>query len=445
MQSRLDKKHAAIQAVCGLIAKHQPAARVNNMQQLAKQYFDESMFQTLLQLNSAALYGSIISLWDHIHQRSNGACNIEIYNPNHAEYLWQSSYTVIDIVCDDIPFLISSITNALTQLEYKIHLNTHPVMAIERHPEGHIKQIHTFDDRNQHDLESVMRFEIDHESNSDKMQAIATTLRGVIRDVDLVVKDWHPMRSQLLKVINYASDQQLPISNDEKDECLAFLRWLVNNHFTFIGYRAYNLVENRTNGLYQLNAIKESGLGSLQDQHCSPASLAPIKLNAYQSELACQQQLLVLTKSSKRSTVHRLVNMDYLGIKRFNAAGQVVGEDRFYGLYSSTAYTTNINQVPLLRHKVEALIERMKVLPNSHKSKALQHVFNNFPRDEMLQANVEELLPMIQGILETQERHQLRLFVHIDKYGRFTTVLAYIPRERFNTQLRMRIQHILLR
>ncbi len=445
MQNTLNKKHDTIRTVCKLIAEHQPPAQVNNLQQLAKQYFSEIMPRELLRSTATDLYGAITSLWHHVYQRSRSGCNIKIYNPSHAEHLWQSSHTVIDIVCDDSPFLVSSITNALAQLEYKIHRNTHPIIAIKRYPEGNIKQIYEFAGRCQNTpLEAVMRFEIDRESNENKIRVITTTLRNVIRDVHRVVKDWQAMRGQLIKVIEDTDNQQLPINKEDKEECLAFLRWLVDSHFTFIGYQSYDLVADKINDLYQLSVIKESGLGSLKERYGNAGSLEAIKLNPCQLKLAREPKLLVMTKSSKRSTVQRLVNLDYLGVKRFDAKGQVIGEDRFYGLYSSAAYTAKIDQIPLLRRKVEVLINRIQILPNSHKCRSLQNVLNYFPRDEMLQASVDELLPMIQGILETQELHQLRLFIRIDTYGHFVTALVYIPRERFNTQLRIHMQQILL-
>jgi len=445
MRTLTDKKNIAIDLVCDLIRKRHKKPSSEIMQQFARLYYAESIPSELLQFDTDNLYGAILSLWDCAKRRHNDQVNIRVYNPNYEEHQWYTSHTVIDIVCDDKAFLVSSITNALVHLGHTIHITTHPVVAVERDEKGHITSISPFTGKAEAaNLEAVMRFEIDQQNEPNLVTKIISTLTEIISDVRLVVDDWTPMRNKLVSIIDTLECQQLPLAEQDIAENIAFLRWVANNHFTFIGYRSYGLRQDPITGLCELTPKKGTGLGSFRDDNCSADSLLPSTLSLHNSDLALKNNMLVMTKSTSRSTVHRPVNFDYLGLKRFDAQGNVIGEDRFFGLYSSAAYTARIDEIPLLRRKAQDLRDRIEQLPNSHKGKALQHILNSYPRDEMLQANVDELYPIIRGILQTQERHHLRLFLRLDTFGRFATALVYVPRERFNTAFRIKMQNILM-
>mgnify|MGYP003385215932 FL=1 len=445
MRTLTDKKNNAIDLVCDLINKRQSKTSCKTMQQLARLYYAESIPAELIQFDTDNLYGAIASLWDCAKQRQPNEVNIRVYNPNYDEHQWHTSHTTVDIICDDKAFLVSSITNALGHLGHTIHTTTHPVVAVERDHKGKANSIAPFTGKaDSASLEAMMRFEIDQQTDASSVQEIIDTLTSVVSDVSLVVDDWQPMRTKLVSIIDTLEKQKLPVTPEDLAENVAFLRWVANNHFTFIGYRSYDLANDTKTGLCQLIPKAGSGLGSFRDDNCSPHSLLPTTLSQHQSALALVPEMLVMTKSTSRSTVHRPVNFDYLGLKRFDDQGNVVGEDRFFGLYSSAAYTARIDEIPLLRRKAQDLRERIELLPNSHKGKALQHILNHYPRDEMLQASVDELYPIIRGVIETQERHHLRLFLRLDTYGRFATALVYVPRERFNTQFRIKMQAILM-
>ena len=446
MRTLTDKKNIAIDLVCDLISKHQKKTDCKTMQQLARLYYAESIPAELLQFDTDNLYGALSSLWECAKTRHNDQVNIRVYNPNYEEHQWYTSHTIVDIVCHDKAFLVSSITNALVHLGHTIHITTHPVVAVERNVKGQITSLAPFTGKaDSANLEAVMRFEIDQQDDPAAVTKIISTLEGIISDVRLVVDDWLPMRNQLVSIIDTLESQNLPVTAEDLAENIAFLRWVADNHFTFIGYRSYTLNKDAKTGLCQLTPQKGTGLGSFRDHNCSADSLLPKVLSQHNSDLALRSNMLVMTKSTSRSTVHRPVNFDYLGLKRFDSQGNVVGEERFFGLYSSAAYTARIDEIPLLRRKAQDLRERIELLPNSHKGKALQHILNSYPRDEMLQASVDELYPIIRGVLDTQERHNLRLFLRLDTFGRFATALVYVPRERFNTQLRIKMQNILIR
>ncbi len=443
MRSHEQKKLDAIEQVCQQISEQSGLPSRQQRQDLARLYYSESIPKELLQVPQDDMLGAINCLWNHIHQRQDDEDKVTIYYPNYAEHEWESRHTIIDIVCRDRPFIVSSITNALDQLGHTIHLTTHPVLAITRDADGQIEAIQAFSgDANEPNLEAVMRFEIDHLIDPKDIETVQNTIQSVLHDVRLVVDDWPAMRQTMAQVIADLEDQTLPIEDDVKTENLAFLRWAWQNHFTFMGYRYYRLEVSPE----QVQVIPDAstGLGTFREENSSLQHLQPTVLNKKQALLAQQQHMLVITKSTSRSTVQRPVNFDYLGVKHFDAQGTVIGEHRYFGLYASAAYVARMDEIPVLRHKAKHILQGIQVLPSSHKGKALLHVLNSYPRDEMIQTPVEELLPIVKGILETQERNNLRLFLRFDIYGRYITSLVYVPRERFHTQLRRQLQDILM-
>lgn len=443
MRNQSQQKQAAISKLCQAIGTKFDQDYSQQRQDLAKLYFAESIPKEFLQCSQEHLLGSISSLWKHIYQRQADEDKVFIYHPSLAKHGWASPHTVIDIICKDRPFMVSSITNALVLLGYSIHITTHPVLAIERGPKGQITSISPFSgDPEELHLEAVMRFEIDHIIEPKEIETMHKRLLEVMNDVRLVVDDWHPMRNIMLGLIDQFDAQKLPIEDYIKAENMAFLRWAKDNNFTFMGYRYYELQQQQNECFVVPDST--SGLGLFRADYSSTQQLQPSQLSPYQAELAKQQQMLVITKSTSRSSVQRPVKFDYLGVKQFDKHGHVIGEHRFFGLYSSAAYIAKVSDIPILRHKVIEIKQGIHVLPTSHKGKSLEHILNHYPRDEMLQAPTPELLPIVQGIVETHERNNLRLFIRTDKYGRFVTALVYVPRERFHTKLRMQLQDILM-
>ncbi|CAM5434296.1 NAD-glutamate dehydrogenase [Streptomyces violaceorubidus] len=151
----------------------------------------------------------------------------------------------------------------------------------------------------------------------------------------------------------------------------------------------------------------------------------------------------MLTKANSRATVHRPSYLDYVGVKKFDENGNVVGERRFLGLFSSAAYTESVRRVPVVRRKVEEVLERAGFSPNSHDGRDLLQILETYPRDEMFQTSVEELEPIVTSVLYLQERRRLRLYLRQDEYGRYYSALVYLPRDRYTTGVRLRIIDIL--
>ncbi len=405
---------------------------------LTNQYFEDLLLEDMEQDSIDNLYGTIICLWDFVQQRSPKTPKVRVYNPNYEEHSWQSTHTVIEILTDDMPFLVSSFNMALVRLGHTIHFTAHPIINVERSAKGELKAIGTQSAKS--NTEALIRFEIDRISDLSKMDAIKDALIDTMGDVKHCVEDWPTMKARLADIIK-DSENVAHLKDDETHaENLAFLRWVESDHFTFVGFRAYDLVQE--NGETHLKFQEDSGLGTFRK---TKKSKYDIVLNERLSALAYDRDnALVLTKSTAISTVHRPVHLDYLGVKRFDKKGNVIGEWRFFGLYSSAAYVARLQDIPLLRKKLAVIIDRANVDPYGHKGKTLKHILNSYPRDEMLQAPVDELFHAIEGILAIQERRQLRVFLRKDIYGRFLNALVYVPRDRYNTELRIRMQDILM-
>ncbi|MGH3044810.1 MAG: NAD-glutamate dehydrogenase, partial [Gaiellaceae bacterium] len=260
----------------------------------------------------------------------------------------------------------------------------------------------------------------------------------VLADVRAAVEDWPAMVERAHEVI--ADVERVPPSIDPEElaESKALLEWIVDNHFTFLGYREYDLVSE--NGEPGLRRVPDTGLGILRDDE---AAEGVVKLAPEAAALARAKDPLVLTKANSRATVHRPSYLDYVGVKRFDESGEVVGERRFLGLYTSTAYSASPHDIPLLRRKVRKVRERSGLPPGSHDDKALLEVLESLPRDELFQISDDDLFDIAMGIVRLGERQQVRLFVRKDTFGRFLSCLVYVPRERFNTQVREKIEDIL--
>lgn len=444
MPSLEHQKQQVIDDVCLSIANQFTHDQPQLRQNLARLYYQESIPKELVLYRQEDMVGALDCLWRLIYERQADQDKVRIYGPNYEEHGWENNHTIIDIVADNRPFLISSISSALATLGHTVHKTTHPVVAIKRDDKGQINHISAFSgDPEEPQLEAVMRFEIDRLHTDADVAAVQTSIQGVLQDVRLVVDDWRVMQDKMHSVIERIDSQDLAIDEETKSEQLAFLKWAVENHFTFIGYRYYALEKQGNDVLIVPDA--DSGLGTFRASNSTEEHLQASVLNEYLVNLAMRPRLLVITKSTSQSTVHRPVNFDYLGVKEFDDAGNIVGEHRFFGLYASAAYMARVQDIPFLRSKARMIQQGIQVLPASHKGKALMHILNSYPRDEMLQTPVEELIPIIKGIMETQERHHLRLFLRTDLYGRYVSALIYVPRERFHTQLRKQFEDMLLK
>ena len=426
----------------GWVREHMPSDVINQALRLADIYYRHVQSTEPLDGDADEMYGAFLCLWQFIQQRPSGKFLVRAYNPTPEEHQWHSTHSVIEILSDDMPFLVSSIIMALDRQELHIHDLIHPVINVVRDSQGKLLSVHDHNDTvaGSHP-EALIRIGIKRQPDEASLQQLASMMRQVLADVRQVIDDWPQMQATLDEAIDYCASHVQPVAADELEETLTFLRWLKKDNFLFIGYRYYELTHD--DGQARLCIRDNSGLGTFRKEVSD--SPKEILLPEFLLKKLQEPELLVITKSTTRSTIQRPAHLDYLGIKHFDDKGKVVGEWRFFGLFSSRAYSTPLEQVPLLRVKVQKLLDSADVPVNSHADRALRHIVNQYPRSELLQAGFDNLHEIIMGVLESQERRELRVFIRHDSYGRFINAMVYVPRDRFNTEFRLRLQQILLR
>ncbi|MCW4455447.1 NAD-glutamate dehydrogenase [Flavobacterium sp. MXW15] len=366
--------------------------------------------------------------------RKAGQANVRVFNPTLKGNGWESPHTVLQIVNDDMPFLVDTVSMALAERGIGVHVLGHPVLLVQRDRAGKLTAV------GEGRPESMMLLEIDRQPAPD-MAKVEADIRKVLEDVRGIVRDWAPMREKMGALAEDLGSRQLPVDDTARREAQEFLRWAADNHFTFFGYREYKVEKQGKEEV--LAPLNDTGLGLMRGKDKSAAR--PVKTLAAQglNTTTGLKDALILTKTNARSRIHRSGYMDYIGVLEFDAKGRIIGEQRFLGLFTSSAYNRRPWEIPLVRRRHEYVMNKSGLTSSSHSGKALRHILETLPREELFQSSEDELYRTAIGILGLQERVRSRLFLRRDKFSRFISALVYLPRERFNTDVRLRIEAML--
>ncbi|PZF80888.1 NAD-glutamate dehydrogenase [Jiangella anatolica] len=442
MRNRLDEAKSELLAKASLVGDR--GSREED-EAFLRRYYRHVTAEDLVDRDVVDVYGVAASHRRSAQTRPQGTAVVNVYTPTIDEHGWASGHTIVEVVIDDMPFLVDSVTMALAEHEHAIRLVVHPQLVVRRDITGQLVEVldlNENDPRRDSDtvVESWMHVEIDRTDDPDDQAAIERLLRDVLRDVREAVEDWPRMRQRAIDIADELTTPPSSIKKPDADEARELLRWLADDHFTFLGYREYQLGE--VDGEDVLRAVTGTGLGILRPDQDLSGSFG--KLPPEVRAKAREKQILVLTKANSKATVHRPAYLDYVGVKMFDEAGEVVGERRFLGLFTSAAYTESVLRIPVLRRKVQEVIDQAGFAPSGHSGKDLLQVLETYPRDELFQTPVDQLLPTALAVVHLQERRHLRMFVRRDDYGRYLSFLVYLPRDRYNTDVRERIQRALL-
>jgi glutamate dehydrogenase len=396
-----DPEQALTEAVCSRVREQLDGPDAELAQAFTRQLYRWVAPEDVAERDPLDLYGLALGHFNFARERSPGTPKVRVYNPRFEEHGWQSTHTAVEVVTDDMPFLIDSVSMELNRRGCGVHLIIHPVLTVRRDESGRLLEIVPAGEDPPDDAigESVIHAEVVRQADPARHRELERHLERVIGEVRSAVEDWQAMRGKALEA---AAELEA-----EDPETAAFLEWLADDNFTFLGYRGAG----------------EPGLGVLS----RPQEEDPV------AGLDLDSGAITLTKANTRSTVHRAAYLDFVG----------VDGHCFLGLYTHTAYRASPAAIPLLRRRVAAVLERAGFPAGSHNQKGLLEILEAYPRDELFQISEDELFEVGMGILHLGERQRLRLFARRDPFGRFYSLLVFVPRDRFNTENRRRIEAIL--
>ncbi len=370
-------------------------------------------------------------------KRLHGRPKVEIHTlKDHSP-----AVSTIEILNDDMPFLVDSVLGLLNERNIEIDLVLHPILAVERGTDGKLKAVLGERSKSQQGVsrESFIHIHVRQLESEELAETLKAELLAVLTDVRTAVLDWRPMLESVRSVVTEFQTNPPPVPVDELAESIHFLEWMADGNFTLLGVREYQFAGGVSKGEFE--AVKKTGLGILRDPsvHVLRRAGKLVSMTPELREFLAQPAPLIITKANVRATVHRRVHMDYIGVKRFGEDGSVIGEIRFIGLFTSGAYTRSPRFIPLLRRKLDYVVEQSGFNPEGHSGKALLSTLENYPRDDLFQIDPDTLLTISMGILQLEERPRTRVFVRRDKFDRFVSLLVYVPRDRYSTSVRMRI------
>ena len=385
---------------------------------------------------------------DHLRcgsaRRPRGQPLVRVFNPDPASDGFESPHTVVMIVTDDMPFLVDSVGIVFARSELAVHLIVHPVIVVRRDGRGRLADV--VDAPGEGQAESWQFYEIDRQTDPQHIRRLRDQIEATLADVRRSVEDWLPMRARARGLVESLEQAPPPLPAEELAEARHLLGWMEERHFVFLGYRDYRLERGKVED--RLVPEPASGLGILRHEPgARPRSGHGTGVARLRGELrarARSRQILIISKANSIATVHRGEYLDYIGVKSFDAQGRVTGEHRFLGLWTSSVYYRSPRDIPVLRRKVEKVIDYFGVDRHGHDGKAVLNVLETYPRDELFQADVSDLIRIVRGVVNLYERRTVRLLARRDPYHRFYSCLIYVPRDRYNTEVRQRIEQIVL-
>ena len=368
-------KDKLLDKVVERIREQLPQDRAPQIEEFVRRYYDWIPVEDLVQRSPVDLYGAAVAHWNFAQQREPGSIKVRVYNPQFEEHRWQSTHTVIEIVADDMPFLVDSTRMEINRQGYSIHFMIHPLIRVRRDDEGRMVEILPPDSTDEDATsESLIHAEVDRQTEPEVLEELRRCIEDVLEQVRAAVEDWPKMRERVGDTVSGFEENPPPVEASELDEVRAFLEWADDDNFTFLGYREYDLLTEE--GEDVLRSVPGSGLGILQETSPKPRSHSFAKLPPETRKLARRPNLLNLTKANSRSTVHRPSYLDYVGVKKFDSSGEVAGERRFLGLYTFSAYSMSSLEIPIVRRKVRYVLDRAGFPAGSHNEKDLIEILD---------------------------------------------------------------------
>ncbi|SFF39573.1 glutamate dehydrogenase [Fontimonas thermophila] len=413
-------------------ARVTPAERVA-FRTFLRHYYEMSSIDALRLRTPEELFAIAHGHWRLAQRRQQGELLLRLTPPEPGD---ARALARLDTVVEDMPFLVDSLAMAVRAAGSPIDWTVHPVLSMRRDAHGALVQVSsvTVDASS---AESLIHMEFEPLREASGYVVLESDLRHVIEDLRTVVADYPAMRARLREVADTLQNVPPGADAEEFTEARAFLSWLDEGHFTFLGVAETLAVSTQGRSHFVLQPEASLGLSRNGARFADPDQLIapPEELDKYTEST----RLIVITKANHRSTVHHPEYIDVISVRRFHPDGSVRGICRFIGLFSSEAYLERPRNIPLIRRKVEYVMRRSRLREDSHSGKNLREILQQLPRDELFQSSEDELFETCMGIRALRDRHQLKLFMRRDRYGRFYSCMVYLPRERYSRELRDRI------
>jgi glutamate dehydrogenase len=396
--------------------------------------FDDVAPEDVARYDAGELAAFAATAWAFLATRKPGEPKIRLTSESYRQGDRRNAISILEIVNDNMPFLVASVLADLAQRKISVRLVAHPVINVTRDDGGHLI---AFSPRAQlQSRESFIHLHIERIDDDAERDAILASLAEVLEEIRRAVADWKPMLARVGTLVEELARNPHPLPSGETAEAIAFLQWLVADNFTFLGMRDYKLVEGQ-----HFEPRHDTALGVLRHREMRVLQRDRELVSMTPDILAFlnEPKVLIITKSNVRSRVHRRAYMDYIGLKRFDHDGRVIGESRIVGLFTSTAYTRPARAIPYLRRKLDAVVRRAAFPSEGHSEKALLNILETFPRDELFQIDEDELYRFTLAILYLGERPRVRVLPRYDRFDRFVSVLVYVPRGRYDSAVQVAI------
>ncbi|MDP9184251.1 MAG: NAD-glutamate dehydrogenase [Actinomycetota bacterium] len=433
-----DQTASILESLAAEISAGTPSDRRDAMLAFAKMLLRRLSDEELQTLGVQQLLGRVRSTFAFVDARGNHPASVRVFVPTLEADGYLVTGTIVETSTDDSPFLVDSVMEELNARDLHVRLLVHPMIGTDRAGDGHLGRV--LASRDAAHRESVMHFELERRLNEQDRADLEGRIRAILHDVRLVVRDFEPMQERVRHMADLARQAAVAYSPQEVDETVAFVDWLLQLNFVFLGYREYRLADGPTGRTIQ--AVPASGLGILCDVSTSSfADATPLdSLDPEVRRRIEEGELLVITKTKAYATVHRRARMDYVGVRILDPDGTIVGEARLIGLFTSKAYMEPAAKTPLLHHKLDQIIRAEDLIPGSHDYKEVVELFESFPRDELFHGTSEELRALVVGLLQFEKHGGIRVLVRKDLYGRQVSIVVALPREKFSAPLRKRLQ-----
>jgi glutamate dehydrogenase len=386
------------------------------------------------------LYGATLACWSFL-QKSKSGSKIRVFNPDFEEHGWQSPHTIVEIVQQDMPFLVDSVRMELNRRDMSIHFINHAVLPVSRDESGQLDHGSSFGVK-ANAKEAVIYIEVDLNTNEKTLKGLTASLQDIINEIELLVDDYQSFMDKSEQATAWVKESCGPFSKNDTNEAVAFIEWLKNNHFTFLACEDF-VVEVK-DGKNLITKDRKSVSGIFKNEIHGPDEVVIDELPENVRNLIMSPQLITISKSGRRSRIHRPAYPDYVIVKHIDKDGQVLGGRRFLGLFTSTVYSESPFNIPIIRNKIKGVIERSGLGSTSHNGKELRHILDVYPRDELFHTDMVQLTNTAVGILNIQERRRTKIFIRADSLNKFLSCVVYVPRDLYRAELRQRIQGILI-